>query len=291
MSPTQVAKEGVITSSISPPTPFGFPIRTGKESILLAASSTSTVSAPPPVTTTPDGTRLVRPTLSSSSLTMVKISFKRGLIIPSTKVLLETFLTSGIPRLSKSNRSLSSFAFLPFLATSERKTFIFSADSKETLSPIAKSLVTFLAPIGITPEYVISPSIKAATEVVPPPISTTTTPSSRSVEDSTASADANPENTNPSISIPISLTAFLKFFIAAEETVIMCVSTSSLTPLIPTASFTPASPSTINSLGTTCITSREEGRETADAPSITLSTSSPVISPSGSDTATTPCEF
>ena len=152
------------------------------ESILLAESTTPAVSAPPPVMTAPEGIFETNSSRSSSILTIVNISFRRGLIIPSRRVFLETFLISAIPSPVRSISSPSESSESPiFFFFVERAIFIFSAVSRETRRPIAKSLVIFLAPTGITPEYVKEPSMNTAIDVVPPPISIRTLPSSFSV--------------------------------------------------------------------------------------------------------------
>ena len=91
---------------------------------------------------------------------MVKISFNLGLIIPSVRVFLEiVFVSSVISKsesFSLSSSSLFSDLFLSsswfsyFFIFPDKANLIFSEDSKESLKPMAISLVTFLAPIGKT---------------------------------------------------------------------------------------------------------------------------------------------
>src|SRR3989344_1995314 len=73
----------------------GTPTLTGIASVLFAQSVIPTVNAPPPVTTIPDGVCPANPDLLISKPIIVKSSLRRGLIIPSTNVLFETFLSSS----------------------------------------------------------------------------------------------------------------------------------------------------------------------------------------------------
>ncbi len=77
-------------------------------------------------------------------------------------------------------RSISSSNFLDS-ETLDKRSFIFSASSREKRRPIARSLVTFEAPTGMTDEKTGAPSLKMVSEVTLPPISIRATPSSFSV--------------------------------------------------------------------------------------------------------------
>ncbi len=170
-SPIAVEKAGCWTSSIIPFTLVGSPTRTGIASVRLADSFIPTVSAPPPVRTIPAGVCPPNPDFFISSPIIAQISFNRGFIMPSIRVFWETFLMSsdkfkelksissvGLPsRPSTSSPSWSLKAVL-LEGSWERNNFIFSALSIESLKPIAKSLVTWRAPIAKTEEYATAPS-------------------------------------------------------------------------------------------------------------------------------------
>ena len=236
-------------SSISPVIFCGIPICTGIARFLRAASTAPTVNAPPPVITTPEGVIPPKPLRFISRPTIVNISFKRGLMMPSIKVFFEIDrMPSGSPR---SDTSISSsFSVLLFgfssslrtgvLGNSPKRSLIFSALSSDTRSPAARSLVMFIAPTGITDEYESAPSTKIATSVVPPPISTNTTPSSFSVSESVAAAAASPPNAIPATSTPSSDTHLCRLRIAVAPPVTRWVSTSSRTPPIPMGSTMPS---------------------------------------------------
>ena len=70
------------------------------------------------------------------------------------------------------------------------------------LSPIAMSLVTFAPPTGRTRVWNGEPSWNRARSMVPAPMSATATPSSFSVADRTASAEASASTTSSSILTP-----------------------------------------------------------------------------------------
>src|SRR3990167_5747360 len=129
------------------------------------------------------------------------------------------------------------------------------------------------------------------TLIVPPPKSIKITPSSLSVSFSTEYADAKPAKTTPSTSMPTCVMHLAIFLRAVVAPVMMWVSTSILTPVMPTGSFIPLWESTTKYLGMTCRMSRDDGSEIARAASTTRVTSSGEISPLWSETATTPLEF
>ena len=123
---------------------------------------------------------------------------------------------------------------------------------------------------------------------MPPPISRHTTPSSFWRFERVALLDARASSVISSTSMPISFNTLIKFFIYIEAPLITSESTSNLTPRMPSGSFMPPSPSTINSLGITCIISLLFGKAKVLASEITRSISSADISPSARDTAITP---
>ena len=82
-----------------------------------------------------------------------------------------------------------------------------SATWRLVLSPIATSLVTLLPPTGRTRVWNGEPSWKSARSIVPAPMSATATPSSFSVSDRTASAEASESATSSSILTPAAVDA------------------------------------------------------------------------------------
>ncbi len=99
-------------------------------------------------------------------------------------------------------------------------------------------------------------------------MSATATPSSFSVSDSTASADASEFTTSSSIFTPAAATHLDRFCTAVADAVTMCVSTSRRSALIPSGSLTPSWPSTLKPRRSTWSTSRLDGIGTARATSI-----------------------
>src|SRR6267154_720494 len=127
-----------------------------------------------------------------------------------------------------------------------------------------------------------------ARSVVPPPMSKSATPRSRSSWVSTASAEASGSSTSSSTSSPARSAARITFLQAEAAPVMMCTSASRRTPDIPTGSRIPSWSSTMNSCGRTWRISRSVGIATALAASITRSRSFGRISASLRDTAITP---
>jgi len=82
------------------------------------------------------------------------------------------------------------------------------------VQPSFTSSVIISPPKGITDVCLIIPSWKSAMSVVPPPISTSTTPASFSSSLKTASAEAIGSNSNLSTSNPAFLTHLYMFFAA-----------------------------------------------------------------------------
>ena len=142
------------------------------------------------------------------------------------------------------------------------------------MSPIATSFVTLLPPTGRTAVRNGEPSANIARAIVPAPMSATATPSSFSVSDRTASAEASPDATSSSILTPAAATHFERFWTAVAEPVTMWTSTSSRSALIPSGSLTPSWPSTLKPRRSTWRTSWFDGIETARATSIARLTSS-----------------
>ena len=77
------------------------------------------------------------------------------------------------------------------------------------------------------------PSANSARSIVPAPMSATATPSSFSVSDRTASADAREFTTSSSYLTPAAATHLVRFCTAVAEADTMCVSTSSRSALMP----------------------------------------------------------
>src|SRR5687768_11676003 len=132
------------------------------------------------------------------------------------------------------------------------------------------------------------PRSKIATSAVPPPMSTSATPSSFSSGVSTASAAASCSITGSATATPARLTQATMFCVDDTEPVITCTLTSRRAPVMPTGAPMPSCSSTTKSCGSTCRISRPVGRATALAASIARRTSSRVISRFFPATAMTP---
>jgi hypothetical protein len=165
---------------------------------------------------------------------------------------------------------------------------ICSALSIGVRSPMAMSLVTLAPPHGTIAVCRIEPSKNTATSVVPPPMSSSTTPRSRSSLPSTAWLEASGSSTRSWTLRPARWMARQMFLAEVTAPVMMCTSASSRTPLIPTGSLMPSWSSTMNSWGMTWMISRSIGIAIALAASTTRSTSAGPISLSLRDTAITP---
>ena len=122
-----------------------------------------------------------------------------------------------------------------------------SASGVGVRSAIAMSLVIWSPAIGITAVWRIAPSLKIAMSVVPPPISTSTTPSSFSSSVSTASDEASGCRIRSFTSSPQRRTHLTMFCAALTAPVTMCTFTSSRMPLMPIGSRTSSWPSMMNS--------------------------------------------
>src|SRR4051794_2043275 len=186
---------------------------------------------------------------------------------------------------------ISSPSFTPRRSAVPCSSFRDSATWSVVFNPIATSFVTLLPPTGRTEVWNGEPSAKSATSIVPAPRSATATPSSFSVSDRTASAEASESTTSSSIFTPAAATHFVRFCTAVAEADTMCVSTSRRSALIPSGSFTPSWPSTVKPRRSTWSTSRLDGIETARATSIARSMSCRVTSRWWAVTATWPVEL
>ncbi len=111
--------------------------------------------------------------------------------------------------------------------------------------PSFTSSVIISPPKGITAVWHIIPSLKIAISVVPPPISTKTTPASFSSSLSTASAEAKGSSISASTSKPAFLTHLTIFRAAVVWQVIIWKFASNETPSIPLGCLIPGSPSTM----------------------------------------------
>ena len=167
--------------------PAGAATRTGIWSTLRPSSAAPASWAAPPVRITPAGsipTPAARISLPSSSkvsrirASMIWQTSSRLTVRPASSPRTETLISSS------SASSTARRSAVPW------RIFSSSATWRLVLSPIATSLVTLLPPTGRTRVWKGEPSWKSARSMVPAPMSATATPSSFSVSDRTASADA-----------------------------------------------------------------------------------------------------
>ena len=145
-------------------------------------------------------------------------------------------------------------------------------------NPAAMSLVRWLPPTLSTAVCFTEPPWNNAMSVVPPPMSTSATPTSFSSWVSVASADASGSSTKSATLSPVRLQHLMTFWAAATAPVTTCTLASSRTPAMPRGSTIPPWPSRANSWGSTWSTSRSMGMATALAASMTRSTSASVTS-------------
>ena len=127
-----------------------------------------------------------------------------------------------------------------------------------------------------------------AMSVVPPPMSTSATPSSFSSSVSTDSLAASCSTTVSATLTPARFTQATMFCVELWLPVTMCTLTSSRAPVMPTGAPMPSCSSTTKSCGSTWRISRPVGSDTALAASIARRTSSRVISRFLPATAMTP---
>ena len=166
--------------------------------------------------------------------------------------------------------------------------FSFSASGIGVRSPTAMSLVKCSPPTATTPVCHRLPRSKIARSAVPPPMSTSATPSSFSSGVSTASAAASCSITMSTTVTPARFTHETMFCVDEAAPVTMWTFTSRRAPIIPTGAPMPSCSSTTKSCGSTCRISRPAGSVTALAASIARRTSSRVISRFLPATAITP---
>ena len=150
---------------------------------------------------------------------------------------------------------------------------IFSASCGGVRRPNAMSLVSWWPPIGMTLVWATAPSVKIAMSVVPPPMSTSATPSPFSSSSSTASPDASGSRTMSSTSRSQRVQHLMMFCAAAAAAVTMWTRASRRTPHMPSGSRTPSCPSILYSCGSTWTMWRSTGSAMARASSSTLPTS------------------
>ena len=166
---------------------------------------------------------------------------------------------------------------------------IFSASGIGVRSPTAMSLVKWSPPTATTPVCHRLPRSKIAKSVVPPPMSTSATPSSFSSWVSTDSARRQLlEHGVERPRRPARFTQATMFCVDEALPVTTWTLTSSRAPVMPTGAPMPSCSSTTKSCGSTCRISRPLGSATAFAASIARRTSSRVISRFLPATATTP---
>ena len=156
-------------------------------------------------------------------------------------------------------------------------------------SATAMSLLTWSPATGITAVWRMAPLVNTAMSVVPPPMSTRQTPSSRSSSVSTAIAEASGCSTRSATSSPQRRTHLMMFCAADTAPVTMCTFTSRRIALMPSGSRTSSWPSTMNSCGMVWRICWSVGMLTARAVSTTRSTSIWLISLSLM--ANMPCEL
>ena len=145
----------------------------------------------------------------------------------------------------------------------------------------AMSLVTWSPAIGSEAVWQIAPCTNTARSVVPAPMSTSTTPSSRSSLVSTATLEASEEKIRSSICRPQRCTHLLMLAAADCAQNTRCASTSRRTPVMPTGLRMPSCElSSLYSRGMAWRIFWSAGMATAFAASSTRSRSPHVTSPS-----------
>ena len=107
-------------------------------------------------------------------------------------------------------------------------------------STVAMSLVTWPPPSGSTAVWTIAPSAKIAMSQVPPPMSISATPSSRSSSSRTAAAEASGSSTMSATWRPQRLAHFTTFCADVTAVVTMWTLASSRTPAMPSGSRMPS---------------------------------------------------
>ena len=140
------------------------------------------------------------------------------------------------------------------------------------------SLVIWSPAMGITAVCRMAPPVKIAMSVVPPPMSTSATPSSFSSCVSTDMLEASGCRIRSCTSRPQRRTHLTMFWAAETAPVTMCTFTSRRTPLMPIGSRMSSWPSMMNSCGSTWTICWSVGMFTALAVSITRAMSASVTS-------------
>ncbi len=192
---------GEFTISVRPVIPTGNPNLTGRLKTCSAISIMPSRLAEPPVRTTPDAATSSNPAFIISLFTRVMISSTRGSTI-SARICRDTVLGLRPPTLGTSiisSRLTMDAKAHPYFF------FIFSASVTGVLRPMAISLVRWFPPRAMTAVCLMLPSANTAISVVPPPMSTRTTPSSFSSLLSTASLEASCWRTMSLTSRPVLL--------------------------------------------------------------------------------------
>src|SRR5262245_2530080 len=209
------------------------------------------------------------PARSISLRTSARTSSQRG-SITSARARCDS-LCGGRPPMPATSTDRSAAA--RSASAEPQRCFRRSASANGVRSAAARSLVTCPPPTGSTAVCRMEPPWKTTIEVVPAPISTSATPSSRSSGVSTASAAASGLPRTSWTCRPARLQHLMRFCPELIKPVTMWTLASSRTPAMPTGSFTPPWSSMMNSCARTCSTSRSTGSATARAASTTRSTS------------------
>ncbi len=246
---------GLLAWSPSPLAPAGTPRRTGRSKICSAISAMPSRAAPPPVSTIPECRELLQPALSISSHSMWNTCSARGCRICER---MRRDITRGRRPPTLATSIVSSSPTIELRAQPQRR-FSFSASGTGVRRPTAMSLVKWSPPIATTPVCHRLPRSKIAKSVVPPPMSTTATPSSRSSGVSTASAAAICSSTVSTTVTPARFTQAMRFCMDAAPPVTMWTLTSRRDAVMPTGSAMPSSSSTAKSCGSTWRISRPVG--------------------------------
>ena len=153
----------------------------------------------------------------------------------------------------------TSFSLFSAASALPKRVFSVSAWSRRMEQPILMSSVITLPPKGITAVWRMMWSLKMAMSVVPPPMSTSTTPASFSSALSTASALASGSRISSVTSSPARCTHLLMLRAAVSCPLMMWKLASRRTPLMPIGSLMPCSLSMMYSCGITWMISSPGG--------------------------------
>ena len=182
------------------------------------------------------------------------------------------------PRSPMPGTSILSLGLASTCLASPWRSLMSSASAVGVRSAMAMSLVIWSPATGSTAEWRIAPPTNTAMSVVPPPMSTSATPSSFSSAVSTALLAASGCRIRSWTSRPQRRTHLMMFCTAETAPVTMCTLTSRRTPLMPTGSRMSSCPSMMYSCGSTCRICWSVGMLTALAVSVTRCTSASVTS-------------